>query len=63
MSRHDIMRTLYGARNSNDYAEKNKFKGGIIILKIKEYKRLIYMKVDCLKTKKNKNRMRRNDEL
>jgi hypothetical protein len=32
LSRRDIMSTLYGARNSGDYARKNKFKGGMIIL-------------------------------
>jgi hypothetical protein len=45
------MRTLYGARNSSDYAAKNAFNGGMIILKIKEEKRLVYLKADTLKAK------------
>jgi hypothetical protein len=49
LSRRDIMSTLYGSRNSGDYAKKNKFKGGMIVLKIKGYERLIYLKVDALK--------------
>jgi hypothetical protein len=35
LGKRDIMSTLYGARNSGDYAKKNKFEGGMIILKIK----------------------------
>jgi hypothetical protein len=49
LSRRDIMSTLYGARNSGDYTKKNKFKGGMIVLKIKEHEYLIYLNVDTLK--------------
>jgi hypothetical protein len=44
------MSTLYGARNSGDYEKKNKFKGGMIVLKIKGYEHLIYLDVDALKS-------------
>ena len=44
------MNTLYGARNSIDYAKKSKnFTGGRIILKIKDRENLISLKVDDLK--------------
>jgi hypothetical protein len=49
LDKRDIMSTLYGARNSGDYANKNKFKGGMVILKIKGYERLVYLNVDVLK--------------
>lgn len=47
----EILKTLYGIRNSNDYGIKNKFKGGKIILKIKGQKNLVYLNVDDLKIK------------
>jgi len=50
LKKRDIINTLYGARNSSDYARKNKHKGGRIILKIREQKNLIYLNVDDLKT-------------
>jgi hypothetical protein len=50
LTRKRILRTLYGARNSDDYLEKSKYnKGGIIILKINGIDRLIYLDVDDLK--------------
>jgi hypothetical protein len=59
LGKRDIMSALYGARNSGDYAKKNKFQGGMLILKIKGYERLIYLKVDALKGKQAiKNRAR-----
>jgi len=53
-----IMATLYGARNkvgtdtSYGYSYYNKFKGGLIILKIRDQKSLRYLNVADLKTKK-----------
>ena len=52
LTRREIMKTLYGTRNSADYGKKNKFKGGRIILKIKDQNNLIYLKVDDLKIKR-----------
>ena len=49
LSRREAINTLYAARNSADYAKKNKFKGGRIILKIKGQSNLIYLGVDDLK--------------
>jgi hypothetical protein len=60
LSRHEVMGTLYIARNSvthtdmfgniiKGYAERNKFHGGRIILKLKGHKNLIYLNVDDLK--------------
>jgi len=50
LTRSQIMDTLYGARNSVDYAKKSKsFAGGRIILKIKDRERLVFLKVDDLK--------------
>jgi len=50
LTKRDIINTLYAARNSVDYGRKNKHKGGKIILKIKDQKKLIYLKADNLKT-------------
>jgi len=61
LSRHEVMGTLYSARNSvthtdmygkiiKGYAERNKFHGGRIILKLKGHKNLIYLNVDDLKS-------------
>jgi len=61
MTRHEAMGALYSARNSvthtdkqgrviKGYAEKNKFHGGRIILKLKGHKNLIYLNVDDLKS-------------
>jgi hypothetical protein len=50
LTRSQIMDTLYGARNSIDYARKSKnFTGGRIILKIKDRENLVFLKVDDLK--------------
>jgi hypothetical protein len=49
LPRHEIIRALYAARNSDDYARKNGYKGGRIILKIRGRKNLIYLNVDDLK--------------
>ena len=49
LTRHEIIRALYAARNSDDYARKNEHKGGRIILKIRGRKNLIYLNVDDLK--------------
>ncbi len=49
LTKHDIINTLYTARNSVDYSRKNKHKGGRIILKIKGQKNLIYLNIDNLK--------------
>jgi hypothetical protein len=40
---------LYGARNNPRYAQKNKFDGGSIILKIQKQQNLVYLNVDDLK--------------
>jgi hypothetical protein len=50
LTKHEIINTLYAARNSVDYGRKNKHKGGRIILKIRGQKNLIYLNVDSLKT-------------
>jgi hypothetical protein len=58
LTRRQIMSTLYGARNkretekSHGYSYFNKFKGGRIVLKLKEEDSLIYLNVDGLKIKK-----------
>jgi hypothetical protein len=49
LSRREIMSTLFGTRNSDDYRKKNTFKGGRIILKIKGHSSLVYLNVDDLK--------------
>jgi len=50
LTRSQIMDTLYRARNSIDYAKKNKnFTGGKIILKIKDRENLVFIEVDDLK--------------
>jgi hypothetical protein len=55
LTRREIMSTLYGARNKpgteriRGYAHYNRFKGGRIILKIREQENLIYLNVDDLK--------------
>jgi hypothetical protein len=55
LTRRQIMSTLYGARNkagtdtSHGYPYYNKFKGGRIILKIREQENLIYLNVNCLR--------------
>ena len=60
LSKKDIISTLYGARNRpatssrHGYTHYNKFLGGLIILKLKDQERLIYIKVDDLKIKENK---------
>jgi hypothetical protein len=48
LSRKQIIKTLYAARNSEDYKLKNKFEGGIIILKVNNQNNLIYLNVDDL---------------
>jgi hypothetical protein len=42
LTKRDIINTLYRARNSEDYAKKNQFNGGRIILKSKGQTNLIY---------------------
>ena len=60
LTRREVMGALYSARNSvthtdpngniiKGYAERNKYHGGRIILKIKGHKNLIYLNVDKLK--------------
>jgi SPP1 gp7 family putative phage head morphogenesis protein len=49
LTKDEIIRTLYRARNSEDYKKHNMFKGGKIILKIKGHQSLIYLNVDDLK--------------
>jgi len=52
LSKQQAISALYGARNNARYAKKNRFSGGMIILKIKGRKNLIYLDVDSLKLKK-----------
>ena len=54
LTKQEIINTLYAARNSVDYGRKNRYKGGKIILKIKDQRNLIYLNVDNLKTKKDR---------
>jgi len=55
MTKRQIISALFGARNRHEtakthgYSYYNKFKGGIIILKIKGHDKLLYLKVDDLK--------------
>jgi SPP1 gp7 family putative phage head morphogenesis protein len=49
LAKSEIIRTLYRARNSDDYKKHNMFKGGKIILKIRGQTGLIYLNVDDLK--------------
>jgi hypothetical protein len=60
LTRREVMGALYGARNSvirtdrygniiKGYAERNKYQGGRIILKLKGHDNLIYLNVDDLK--------------
>jgi len=55
LSRRQIISALIGARNKQEttsthgYAHYNKYKDGQIILKIREQKNLVYLKVDDLK--------------
>ena len=56
LTKQQAITALYGARNNIErYAKKNRFTGGRIILKIKGHKNLIYLDVDSLKVKKQKN--------
>jgi hypothetical protein len=61
LKRSEVMGALYSARNSvthtdknsniiKGYAERNKFHGGRIILKLKGHKNLIYLNVDDIKS-------------
>jgi hypothetical protein len=50
LTKYEIIKTLFAARNSVDYDKKNKHKGGRIILKLKEHKNLIFLNVDDFKT-------------
>ena len=58
LTRREIVSTLYGARNKQDtekshgYSHYNKFKGGKIVLKVKDQESLLYLNVDDLKIKK-----------
>jgi len=55
LTRREIMSTLYGAKKKpgtekiRGYAHYNRFKGGRIILKIRDQENLIYLNVDDLK--------------
>jgi len=50
LTKYEIIKTLFAAKNSVDYDKKNKYKGGRIILKLKGHKNLIYLNVDDFKT-------------
>ena len=50
LTKQRIINTLSAARNSKDYDKKNRFNGGVIILKIRDRENLIYLSVDDLKT-------------
>lgn len=63
LSRREVMGALYNARNSvthtdmhgnviKGYAERNKYSGGRIILKLKGHEHLLYLNVDDLKALK-----------
>jgi SPP1 gp7 family putative phage head morphogenesis protein len=49
LTKSEIIRTLYRARNSEDYKKHNTFKGGKIILKIRGQTGLIHLDIDSLK--------------
>ena len=50
LTKQQIINTLSAARNSKGYGKKNRFKGGKIILKIRDRENLIYLSVDDFKT-------------
>ena len=63
LTRNEVMGALYSARNSvthidkdgntiKGYADRNRFAGGMIILKIKKHDSLIYLSVDDLEAHK-----------
>jgi hypothetical protein len=50
LTKQQIITALYGARNNTErYTKKNKFSGGLIIIKQRKQKSLIYLDVDSLK--------------
>ena len=49
LTRHQVMSTLYGAINCEDYGKKNKFEEGSIILKTQGQTNLLYLNIDDLK--------------
>jgi SPP1 gp7 family putative phage head morphogenesis protein len=49
LTKHQIITALYGARNSPEYGEYNRFRSGKIILKLKGQTNLIHLDVDDLK--------------
>jgi SPP1 gp7 family putative phage head morphogenesis protein len=49
LTKHQIITALYGARNSPEYGDYNRFKGGKIILKIRGQASLTYLNVDGLR--------------
>ena len=53
LEKHQVISALYGVRNDVErYSKKNSFSGGLVILKIRGQKNLIYLDVDSLKFKK-----------
>jgi hypothetical protein len=54
LTKQQIIHTLIAARNSKDYEDKNKHRGGRIILKIKGRENVLYLNVDSLKILRNK---------
>jgi hypothetical protein len=44
----DVITALYGARNNERYERKNKFLGGMVILKTKGRESLVYLTIDEL---------------
>jgi hypothetical protein len=52
LTKREIMTALYGARNSPEYEDYNRFFGGKIVLKLKGQTNLIYLNVDDLKMRR-----------
>jgi hypothetical protein len=52
LTKQEIMTALYGARNSPEYGDYNRFSGGKIALKLKGQTNLIYLNVDDLKMRR-----------
>jgi hypothetical protein len=59
LTRREVMSTLFGARNkpesekSHGFAYYNKFKGGLIVLKLSGQNKLVYLNADDLKKTKS----------
>ncbi|MDR0910306.1 MAG: hypothetical protein LBM77_11145 [Spirochaetaceae bacterium] len=60
LTKSEVITALFGARNNPRYERKNKFEGGLVILKLNADEKLIFINVDDLhiqkRNKKNRSR-------